>query len=98
MHTTASQVRSVFSEVHRTQPLHYPMVGPLGNLCWRNIILLAQTANRGLKSYSGAFVNKNFKLNNRIISSSLHLIRRSTPQAVGLIVVESEHLDRSLDA
>lgn len=46
VHTTASQVGSVFSEVHRPQPLHHPMVGPLGNLCWRNIVLWAPSTER----------------------------------------------------
>lgn len=43
MHTAASQVRRVFCKVHRSQPLHYPVVGPLGDLSRGNVVLLDTT-------------------------------------------------------
>lgn len=39
MNATASQVRGVFSQIHRSEPLHHSVVGPLGDLCRCDVVL-----------------------------------------------------------
>lgn len=99
VHAAASQVGSVFSEVHGPKPLHHSMVGPLGNLCWRNIVLLTKRRRKekSMSSSSSAFENERQTQTPLIIFREPHLIRWTPTQAVGLIAVQSEHLDSSLD-
>ena len=79
MHAAASQVGSVFSQVHRAQPLHHPVVGPLGNLCWRNIVLIAQRRERGLKlSCSSECENEYFKHTKSLLSPPTSFSGEST--------------------
>lgn len=39
MNTAASQVWGVFSQIGRSEPLHHSVVGPLRDLCWRDVVL-----------------------------------------------------------
>lgn len=89
MDTAASQIGSIFGEIHGPQPLHHPVVGPLGDLCWRNIVLVAKKREEKGQNRR-VFENSRSEI-------STHLIRRPSTQAVWLIVVKSENLDGSLD-
>lgn len=40
MDTTASEVGGIFCQVHRAQPLHHTMIGPLLNLRWGDAVLV----------------------------------------------------------
>lgn len=94
MNPTASQIGSIFSEIHGPQPLHHPVVGPLRNLCRRNIVLSAKN-RESKKRAEVAFVNIGLKKPCKIISK--HLVRWPSTQAVWLVVVKTENLDSSLD-
>lgn len=101
VHTAASEVGSVLSKVHRPQPLHYSVVGPLGNLCWSDVVLWRQSAkeariHHSFKTTSVCTFSCEYKMSISRTGSS-NLIRWPTTQAVGLIAVESQHLYSSLD-
>lgn len=46
MDTTASEIGGIFCQVHGTQPLHHPVVGPLLHLWWGDAILWEQRTPR----------------------------------------------------
>lgn len=50
MHATAPQVWCVLCQVHRPQPLHHSVVGPLDHLTGRELVLKAQTGKKRLFS------------------------------------------------
>lgn len=39
MNAAAPQIWSVFCQIHRAEPLHHSVVGPLGDLSWCDVVL-----------------------------------------------------------
>lgn len=95
MNAAAPQIWSIFCQVHRPEPLHHSVVGPLGDLCWCDVVL---DTDKGIKiQISGA---DSFKTKGReeLWLPVRYLIRGSSPETVGFVGVEAEDLNGPLDA
>lgn len=107
VHAAASEVRSVFSQVHRAQPLHYAVIGPLHHLRWRGFILNQSDTNTFIRKLGFKRRRENYMLDHmsdlylktrRNRYNSTHLVSGSAPQAVRVELVDVENVDGALDA
>lgn len=42
VHSAASKVGRIFRQIHRSEPLHHPVVGPLHHVGRRDVVLLEE--------------------------------------------------------
>lgn len=95
MNSAAPQIRSVFCQIHRAEPLHHSVVGPLGDLCWCDVVLDTTREQKGFRDrdlQQRGGEERGARLPVR------YLIRGSSPETVGYVGVEAEDLNGPLDA
>lgn len=93
MDAAAPQIGSVLGQIHRPEPLHHSVVGPLGDLCWCDVIL-------GMThqwQVSGSEILK--RIEEWVLRPPVwYLVRGASPETVGCVGVEAQDLDGPLDA
>lgn len=52
MNAAAPQVWSIFCQIHRAEPLHHSVVGPLGDLSGRDVVLDTTEEHKNLREQS----------------------------------------------
>lgn len=90
MNTAASQIWGIFGQIYRSEPLHHSVVGPLRDLCRRDVVLERDERMQRLPVTTLKTC--------RLWLLVRYLIRGSSSETAGFVGVEAEDLNRPLNA
>lgn len=90
VNAAASQVRGVLSQIHRPEPLHHPVVGPLRDLCRCDVVL-----ERDGRAPTLPLTNLPTC---RLRLPERYLVRGPASETAGFVGVQAEDLNGPLNA